>query len=1078
MRSSMVKFLSAAVLIAVIALFPADGLRALGLGEARVDSYLGQPLDVTIRLVEPDGGSLDSLTVAPAVAADYERLGVPSTALALGLTVNVDRRTDPPQIRVTSNQEVVDPVVQVLVDARWSSGRVLREYTLFLDPPTMPVAPPIRRVDDAADATSTPETTSAPSSEPEVSQQQPAPVESTSPPAARPAAPRASDPEPIATPSDSIEESEASSALVQQPQVTPEPAREAVAAAQATTPNSREVGPVEAGQTLWSIAAAWRPSTGLTMNQVMLAILDQNPQAFIDNNVNQLRRDAMLMMPSSDDIAGIDASEAERRMRSQMRAWEPGIVANDVPVISDDAVPEVTADTDSQPSDALDEQIDDTNYRLEVVPPEGESVDDVPAVSEDEIDEATARLAELEDQIQAEGLDNDDLYRQVEDIRDAIEARDLAGLAVANEDLATLESRLREAREARELEAQMADQAQALADETDDAVDEVDEFFNNLEDELGLGEEQSDRIDSGVDPLADEALDADGGITTDQDIPTDQMASDQIADDEAMEEPAASMPVTRTSGDQSWSAWLWTVLVGLAIVLVAAIVFVVKKLRGNDAESSGPSEPAIEVDAARQRVAENPDDLDAHLGLLAALGGADGDHSDQFADALDDMYSVVDDDNDPRWQQALNLAVLNAPDHPLLTPNETGLAEDDTDEGLDEQTREMLGILDKPDNEAEIDFDDPERDGPEEDIELEDTVNVEEEAVDDFFAEVDSDDDSPRSEVESEDADSADDTIVIGDDELDLAALSDRLEEDAGDETEDDKLDAERDSTELSELMEEESGTADFDDVDSVLTDDDPEHPALEASGNSDDLDLDFEFSSIDSLGDDDETVTVGDLDDDLASDINSDDESDLESDADSARDSAGDSEEDHDEDDEDASSPTDTLDLSSQSGSNDTLRMDRDELAALNEASEGDTDADDSDEAGTVRADDTLELVSGEIDFEDMGDRELEAFLAEGDDVIDSDEDEPSILDPGDVESERDGSEEENIEPVDDESADDDDESEPELSDDDAEVKLDLAQAYISMDDRDSARTLLDEIISGGSRAKRKQAQKLLDKL
>ncbi len=81
-------FLTSLLLVA-IALFPADGLRALGLGEARVDSYLGQPLDVSIRLIEPDGGSLDSLTVAPAGQADYGRLGVPSAALALGLDVSV-----------------------------------------------------------------------------------------------------------------------------------------------------------------------------------------------------------------------------------------------------------------------------------------------------------------------------------------------------------------------------------------------------------------------------------------------------------------------------------------------------------------------------------------------------------------------------------------------------------------------------------------------------------------------------------------------------------------------------------------------------------------------------------------------------------------------------------------------------------------------------------------------------------------------------------------------------------------------------------------------------------------------------
>ena len=58
------------------------------------------------------------------------------------------------------------------------------------------------------------------------------------------------------------------------------------------------------------------------------------------------------------------------------------------------------------------------------------------------------------------------------------------------------------------------------------------------------------------------------------------------------------------------------------------------------------------------------------------------------------------------------------------------------------------------------------------------------------------------------------------------------------------------------------------------------------------------------------------------------------------------------------------------------------------------------------------------------------------------------------------------------------DDDGDATLSDDDAEVKLDLARAYISMDDPESARTLLEEIISGGSKAKRSQARSMLDEI
>ncbi|MEE4329344.1 MAG: hypothetical protein V2J10_00650, partial [Wenzhouxiangella sp.] len=138
----MTKTILIGALVIVAMLFPVDGLRALGLGEARVDSYLGQPLDVTIRLIEADPEALEAMTVSPARAEDYERLGVPSEALAFDLDITVDRTTEPALIRVRSQRAVNDPVIRFLVDARWSSGRVLREYTLFLDPPTIDVAPP------------------------------------------------------------------------------------------------------------------------------------------------------------------------------------------------------------------------------------------------------------------------------------------------------------------------------------------------------------------------------------------------------------------------------------------------------------------------------------------------------------------------------------------------------------------------------------------------------------------------------------------------------------------------------------------------------------------------------------------------------------------------------------------------------------------------------------------------------------------------------------------------------------------------------------------------------------------------
>ena len=129
-------------------------VQALGLGEARVQSYLNQPLEVEIQLIDVSREELEALTVRPADAADYRRVGLELNALQTDLEVTLLRDRDPAVVRVTSSEPVGDPVVQILLHARWSSGRVLREYTLFLDPPRVDVSPPAEpSADDAREVT-------------------------------------------------------------------------------------------------------------------------------------------------------------------------------------------------------------------------------------------------------------------------------------------------------------------------------------------------------------------------------------------------------------------------------------------------------------------------------------------------------------------------------------------------------------------------------------------------------------------------------------------------------------------------------------------------------------------------------------------------------------------------------------------------------------------------------------------------------------------------------------------------------------------------------------------------------------
>lgn len=870
MRILSIKSLLIGALGTALLLAPGDALRALGLGEARVGSYLGQPLDVTVRLIGADDMALDSLTIAPASAADHERLGVPSEALALGLDVTVDRRVDPPTLRIRSRRNVDDPVVQVLIDARWASGRVLREYTLFLDPPLLDLAPPVRR----------PETQPVPV-EP-VAEPAPAPPAEVRPAPARPAPEQRSEPAPTAEP-------------VAQARI-----RDDV------------VGPVGAGQTLWGIAAAWRPDTSMTMNQVMLAIFERNPQAFIDGNVNRLRRGAELTMPDADAVLATSAAEAERRIRDQIQAWRQETRPAEVPVIADLAVPDVERRVEPEPEPVAPEVV----HRLEVVPPDREVMDEGTMVSADAMREAHTRLDSLEDQMWSDSLESDEFYRHIASIREAIESGETAGLAVADEEMARLESRLRDARLARE----EADRRLAeLAPEDD----EVGAYFRDLEEEFAVGDTPAE-------------------ATAEQE-PASPARDPAAAEVQQPPAPAAGEP-------RAGLGWLlWAVLIVVVLGGLGGALFWLRSRSAGAGTVAGSGDKGVALARARARVASKPSDLAAHLALLRVL--SERDDPDAFSAALDDMYRHVDDDGDTAWQQALTLAARSAPDHPLLTPPETANVDfDDGDDGLDDRTREMLGILEKPDSPDDREF--------AAEMDVDDTV----EEGDDFFEPVD-DQQRTRLQVapDSDEDESAGEEVEGVD--LDLAELSDRL-------------DGERDEGEDADTSADAGYEFDFSSRSEATTADDSGEHAAEASPADEPLDLD-----------DDTLPGVVDSDEDDMSDFE-----------------------------------RDLLEIEGAGGDD-----------AMPEAPAASSEQD--------------------------SDEEFEAFLRDErdrgeEDLAEEPADEIESTDAGDAAVE--GS----------------------LADDDAEVKLDLARAYLSMDDPDSARTLLEEVLAGGSAAMREQARQLIDSI
>jgi pilus assembly protein FimV len=108
---------------------------ALGLGELTLKSTLNQPLVAEIELL--DVKELTAAEVVPSLASpeDFAKAGVDRQAFLDDLTFTpVLNASGKSILRVTSSKPLSEPMVKFLVQVMWPNGRLLRDYSVLLDP--------------------------------------------------------------------------------------------------------------------------------------------------------------------------------------------------------------------------------------------------------------------------------------------------------------------------------------------------------------------------------------------------------------------------------------------------------------------------------------------------------------------------------------------------------------------------------------------------------------------------------------------------------------------------------------------------------------------------------------------------------------------------------------------------------------------------------------------------------------------------------------------------------------------------------------------------------------------------------
>lgn len=245
-------------------LLAAGSAEAAGLGKLTVQSALGQPLRAEIELLSVSKEELADISARLASPDAFRQARIDRVEALGSLRFAVDQRGNgQPIVRITSASGVADPFLDLLIELNWSSGRIIREYTILLDPQTE----------------------------------------------AKPA----EAPKPVAVP-DAGRNGDAKAVPAPDAQKAKAPAAPAAAA------EPRRYGPVKSGETLRGIAGKVKPAE-VSLEQMMVGLYQANKSAFFDDNMNRLKRGQVLNVPEAGTVKATAPRDAARTVRGHATEW-------------------------------------------------------------------------------------------------------------------------------------------------------------------------------------------------------------------------------------------------------------------------------------------------------------------------------------------------------------------------------------------------------------------------------------------------------------------------------------------------------------------------------------------------------------------------------------------------------------------------------------------------------------------------------------------------------------------------------------------------------------------------------------
>ena len=481
-------------------ILPTNSL-ALGLGEIEVNSFLNQPLHAEIEVISARAGEIDDLLVSLASREAFTRAGLsrPRNLTELRFLVKKSEEGDEAVIVVTTKTAIKEPFLNFLIEADWSKGRVLREFTIFLDPPYY--AETAVAAESAGEGVESDVVEDA------------TPAEIMKPPADGDLAEGGGEiTEPIAMSEDVVTGEETSQDTIDE------------YVAQDSEPIIEGDVLVVKGDTLWSIASRYQDAEH-SMAQVMQAFLRANPDAFNDGNINNLKLGAVLRAPDADELDALNQQDAYAQTLVQHGLW-------------DDYVARVTGTSPSMATATGESgtggSIEGVDAELSLlVPGDGDS-DSTGTGDAARVGELRTKLAMVEEELDASRIENADLESRLAELQARLSKVEELQKMVEIEDDSLAQLQANQAQAAIE----EADTTVAASDTSEAVTEEMEADEEALLEEL-LAEEAIAQAEQAAVAEAGDGMVEDGMVDDESDSLVEESMVEETATEDMLVEDTA-----------------------------------------------------------------------------------------------------------------------------------------------------------------------------------------------------------------------------------------------------------------------------------------------------------------------------------------------------------------------------------------------------------------------------------------------------------------------------------------------------------------------------------------------------------